>query len=59
MDIGVTAAVVSGGTEGFNSILKFLGYAKDNRSDEAKEAAARAAKAAADAGIAKATGGAG
>src|SRR4051812_41787273 len=26
----VTAFVVSAGTEGFNSIMKFLGYAKEN-----------------------------
>ena len=27
----VTALVISGGTEGFNSIMKFLGYAKDQK----------------------------
>lgn len=31
----VTALVVSAGTEGFNSILKFLGYAKENKKAEA------------------------
>ena len=30
-DIAVTALIVSAGTEGFNSILKFLGYAKENK----------------------------
>lgn len=28
----VTGLIVSGGTEGFNSIMKFLGYAKDAKS---------------------------
>jgi hypothetical protein len=31
----VTALVVSAGTEGFNSILKFLTYAKDDKKAEA------------------------
>jgi hypothetical protein len=30
-DIIVTALIVSAGTEGFNSILKFLGYTKENK----------------------------
>jgi len=30
-DIAVTALIVSSGTEGFNSILKFLGYTKENK----------------------------
>jgi hypothetical protein len=30
VDIAVTALIVSAGTEGFNSILKFLGYTKEN-----------------------------
>jgi hypothetical protein len=29
-DIIITALIVSAGTEGFNSILKFLGYTKEN-----------------------------
>ena len=31
LDTIVTGLVISGGTEGFNSILKFIGYAKDNQ----------------------------
>lgn len=30
-DVVVTALVVSAGTEGFNSIMKFLGYAKQDK----------------------------
>ena len=30
LDVFVTGLIVSAGTETFNSILKFLGYAKDN-----------------------------
>ena len=30
-DIFVTGLVISGGTEGFNSIVKFLGYKKDEK----------------------------
>jgi hypothetical protein len=30
LDGAVTALIVSAGTEGFNSILKFLGYTKEN-----------------------------
>ena len=30
-DIAVTALIVSAGTEGFNSILKFLGYSKESQ----------------------------
>jgi hypothetical protein len=33
----VTALVVSAGTEGFNSIMKFLGYAKENKKAEAAD----------------------
>jgi hypothetical protein len=33
----VTAFVVSAGTEGFNSIMKFLGYAKENKKAEAAQ----------------------
>jgi hypothetical protein len=31
LDIVVTALIVSAGTEGFNSILKFLGYTKEDK----------------------------
>jgi hypothetical protein len=41
-DLFVTGVVISAGTEGFNSIMKFLGYSKD-----AKKAAAAAQVAAA------------
>ena len=30
-DVIVTALIISAGTEGFNSILKFLGYVKEDR----------------------------
>jgi len=33
----VTGFVVSGGTEGFNSIMKFLGYAKQSKGADAQE----------------------
>jgi hypothetical protein len=29
VDVAVSALVISGGTEGFNSIMKFMGYKKD------------------------------
>jgi hypothetical protein len=29
MDIGISALIVSAGTEGFNSIMKFLSYQKE------------------------------
>ena len=29
-DIVVSGLIISGGTEGFNSIMKYLGYSKDN-----------------------------
>lgn len=29
-DVVVTGLIISGGTEGFNSIMKYLGYSKDN-----------------------------
>ncbi len=32
----VTGLIISGGTEGINSLLKFLGYAKENQKAEAK-----------------------
>ncbi|HTP09003.1 MAG TPA: hypothetical protein VMP08_12175 [Anaerolineae bacterium] len=31
VDIVITALIVSAGTEGFNSIMKFLGYAKEGK----------------------------
>jgi len=37
LDAFVTALIVSAGTEGFNSIMKFLGYTKDTRRKEAKK----------------------
>jgi len=33
-DAGITALIVSAGTEGINSIMKYLGYAKENKKDE-------------------------
>ncbi len=33
-DALITALIVSAGTEGINSIMKYLGYAKDNKKDE-------------------------
>jgi hypothetical protein len=38
LDIFVTALIVSGGTEGFNSILKFLSYKKEEVKGEAAQA---------------------
>lgn len=35
LDVLVTALVISAGTEGFNEILKFLGYAKQNEKKKA------------------------
>jgi hypothetical protein len=37
VDVIVTALVLSAGTEGFNSILKFLGYAKEDKKAQAVE----------------------
>ena len=37
LDAIVTALIVSAGTEGFNSIMKFLGYAKEGKKAEAAE----------------------
>jgi hypothetical protein len=37
----VTALVISAGTEGFNSIMKFLGYAKENKKGGAAEQLAK------------------
>lgn len=36
-DIIVTSLIISGGTEGFNSIMKFLGYTKEKRSVEVQK----------------------
>lgn len=36
-DVIVTALVLSAGTEGFNSILKFLGYSKEDKKAQAVE----------------------
>ncbi len=33
----VTALIISAGTEGFNSIMKFLGYSKENKKSIAAE----------------------
>jgi uncharacterized membrane protein len=30
-DVIITALIISAGTEGFNSVIKFLGYTKDRR----------------------------
>lgn len=35
LDFFVTALIVSAGTEGFNSLFKFLGYAKENKKQDA------------------------
>jgi hypothetical protein len=45
VDVAVTALVVSAGTEGFNSIMKFLAYKKEEQKEETKlvEAAGPAA----------------
>jgi hypothetical protein len=37
LDIFVTALIISGGSEGFNSIMKFLGYAKEGKKAVAAE----------------------
>lgn len=42
VDVLVTGLVVSGGTEGFNSIMKFLGYKKEEQKQEAKKASGEA-----------------
>lgn len=39
VDVLVTGLVISGGTEGFNSIMKFLGYKKEEKKETAKAAA--------------------
>jgi hypothetical protein len=38
LDAVVTGLIISAGTEGFNSIIKFLGYTKELRKEEAEEA---------------------
>ena len=43
VDFLVTGLLISGGVEGFNSIMKFLGYKKEEKKEEAKAAAATAA----------------
>jgi hypothetical protein len=37
LDVFVTALIVSAGTEGFNSILKFLGYTKEDKKADAAQ----------------------
>ena len=46
LDVFVTGLILSAGTEGFNSIMKFLGYAKDNKKAEAASNTSTAPKAA-------------
>jgi hypothetical protein len=41
--VAVTALVISAGTEGLNSILKYLGYKKDEQKAETKAAGITAA----------------
>jgi hypothetical protein len=36
IDIVVTGLIISAGTEGMNSVMKFLGYKKDKAKEEAK-----------------------
>ncbi len=36
-DIIVNGLIISGGTEGFNSIMKFLGYTKEKKSVEVQQ----------------------
>lgn len=36
-DIIVTGLIISGGTEGFNSIMKFLGYTKEKKYEEVQK----------------------
>lgn len=38
VDTFISALIISGGTEGVNSILKFLGYAKEDKAKSAKAA---------------------
>ena len=37
LDAIITGVIISAGTEGFNSIMKFLGYAKENKKKEVRE----------------------
>ena len=37
LDMFVTGVLISGGTELINSIVKFLGYSKDNKKEELKK----------------------
>jgi hypothetical protein len=37
VDVIVTGLIISAGTEGFNSIMKFLGYTKEKKKAEAGE----------------------
>ena len=46
LDMVVAGLIVSGGTESFNSIVKFLGYAKDEKAPSAAPEKAKAAAAA-------------
>lgn len=41
-DAIITGLIVSAGTEGINSIMKYLGYAKENKKEEAGARAAAA-----------------
>jgi hypothetical protein len=41
LDAFVTALIVSAGTDGFNSIMKFLGYAKEDKKAEAADKEAK------------------
>lgn len=45
IDVTITGLVVSAGTEGLNSIVKFLGYAKENKKEDAKAKGSEVAKA--------------
>ena len=45
LDTIITALIISAGTEGFNSILKFLGYAKENKKNVAQVTEKAAAEA--------------
>ncbi len=36
-DIVITGLIISGGTEGFNSIMKFLGYTKEKKYEEVQK----------------------
>jgi hypothetical protein len=44
----VTGIFISGGTQGFNSLMKFLGYAKDKKKSDAAHARPPGAEPAAD-----------